>query len=242
MFLETVCSVELWRCSNNDPLACSSVLSRNGWERHSTFVKNVDPYTISAVGLWDQARISTFASCLPLTFYLYLIIQTQGSLWPSTWQILHILHWWPEHASVRNVWCSTTHWASPAMDGSQWLVWQEANWYDIRSMLNFSTLPVSFVSQSGIFVCYHSLLWNVLSGTFKKLVDINFVGAMGPPGGGRNAITPRLSRHFNYLSFTEMEDSSKKKIFSTILGSWMGELKGFKIYFIFLISFSFHIH
>uniref|UniRef100_A0ABM5FKF8 Dynein axonemal heavy chain 1 isoform X2 n=1 Tax=Pogona vitticeps TaxID=103695 RepID=A0ABM5FKF8_9SAUR len=58
-------------------------------------------------------------------------------------------------------------------------------------------------------------------GTFKKLVDINFVGAMGPPGGGRNAVTPRLTRHFNYLSFTEMEDSSKKMIFSTILGSWM---------------------
>uniref|UniRef100_A0A8C3HT11 Dynein axonemal heavy chain 1 n=1 Tax=Chrysemys picta bellii TaxID=8478 RepID=A0A8C3HT11_CHRPI len=54
-------------------------------------------------------------------------------------------------------------------------------------------------------------------GIFKNLVDINFVCAMGPPGGGRNAITARLTRHFNYLSFTEMEDSSKKKIFSTIL-------------------------
>lgn len=54
-------------------------------------------------------------------------------------------------------------------------------------------------------------------------MDINFVCAMGPPGGGRNAITPRLTRHFNYLSFVEMDEVSKKCIFSTILRSWMGE-------------------
>uniref|UniRef100_A0AAZ3Q3C2 Dynein heavy chain 1, axonemal n=1 Tax=Oncorhynchus tshawytscha TaxID=74940 RepID=A0AAZ3Q3C2_ONCTS len=59
-------------------------------------------------------------------------------------------------------------------------------------------------------------------GTFKHLVDINFACAMGPPGGGRNPITQRFTRHFNFLSFTEMEDASKKKIFSTILGNWMG--------------------
>ena len=53
-------------------------------------------------------------------------------------------------------------------------------------------------------------------------MDINFVCAMGPPGGGRNAITPRLTRHFNYLSFAEMDEVSKKRIFSTILGSWVG--------------------
>ncbi|KAM6256563.1 LOW QUALITY PROTEIN: dynein axonemal heavy chain 1 [Porphyrio hochstetteri] len=63
-------------------------------------------------------------------------------------------------------------------------------------------------------------------GAFRKLVDINFVCAMGPPGGGRNAVTPRLTRHFNYLSFTEMEDSSKKTIFCTVLGSWMAGLLG----------------
>ncbi|XP_054992649.1 dynein axonemal heavy chain 1 [Sorex araneus] len=67
-------------------------------------------------------------------------------------------------------------------------------------------------------------------GAFKKLVDINFVCAMGPPGGGRNPITPRLTRHFNYLSFTEMEEVSKKRIFSTILDSWMGGLLGEKSY------------
>ncbi|XP_068109284.1 dynein axonemal heavy chain 1 [Hyperolius riggenbachi] len=58
-------------------------------------------------------------------------------------------------------------------------------------------------------------------GVFKKLVDINFLCAMGPPGGGRNPVSPRLTRHFNYLSFTEMSDSSKSRIFSSILGSWM---------------------
>uniref|UniRef100_A0A6I8PKH9 Dynein axonemal heavy chain 1 n=1 Tax=Ornithorhynchus anatinus TaxID=9258 RepID=A0A6I8PKH9_ORNAN len=65
-----------------------------------------------------------------------------------------------------------------------------------------------------------------LIGSFRQLVDINFVCAMGPPGGGRNAITPRLTRHFNYLSFTELDDNSKKTIFSTILGCWIGESQG----------------
>uniref|UniRef100_A0A3Q3IZZ6 Dynein, axonemal, heavy chain 1 n=1 Tax=Monopterus albus TaxID=43700 RepID=A0A3Q3IZZ6_MONAL len=58
-------------------------------------------------------------------------------------------------------------------------------------------------------------------GTFKNLVDINFACAMGPPGGGRNPITQRFTRHFNFLSFTEIEDVNKKTIFSTILGSSM---------------------
>uniref|UniRef100_A0A8D3C1H3 Dynein, axonemal, heavy chain 1 n=1 Tax=Scophthalmus maximus TaxID=52904 RepID=A0A8D3C1H3_SCOMX len=60
-------------------------------------------------------------------------------------------------------------------------------------------------------------------GTFKHLVDINFACAMGPPGGGRNPITQRFTRHFNFLSFTEMDHGSKKRIFSTILGNWMGD-------------------
>ena len=47
---------------------------------------------------------------------------------------------------------------------------------------------------------------------------------MGPPGGGRNPVTARLMRHFNLISFTELEEDSQFKIFGTILKSWTGEL------------------
>ncbi|CAH0663656.1 unnamed protein product [Spodoptera exigua] len=57
-------------------------------------------------------------------------------------------------------------------------------------------------------------------GDFMTLVDVGIVAAMGPPGGGRNPVTMRLMRHFHYISFTEMEYSSKYGIFYTILKSW----------------------
>ncbi|KAJ3073482.1 Dynein heavy chain 1, axonemal [Podochytrium sp. JEL0797] len=58
-------------------------------------------------------------------------------------------------------------------------------------------------------------------GKFMELVDITYVCGMGPPGGGRNPITQRMTRHFNLLSFVEMEDESLQRIFSTILGSFL---------------------
>ncbi|XP_052086994.1 dynein axonemal heavy chain 1-like isoform X4 [Mytilus californianus] len=64
-------------------------------------------------------------------------------------------------------------------------------------------------------------------GDFRNLVDVNFCCAMGPPGGGRNPISARLLRHFNFIAFTEMEDSSKRKIFGSIFKSWVDtELMG----------------
>ncbi|VDD79452.1 unnamed protein product [Mesocestoides corti] len=57
-------------------------------------------------------------------------------------------------------------------------------------------------------------------GTFKNIVDVNFLAALCPPGGGRNPITQRLLRHFNYLGFNELEESSLMTIFSTIITSW----------------------
>ena len=31
------------------------------------------------------------------------------------------------------------------------------------------------------------------------------LSAMGPPGGGRTFITPRLIRHFNVIAYTELD-------------------------------------
>ena len=59
-------------------------------------------------------------------------------------------------------------------------------------------------------------------GAFRNLVDVNFLCAIGPAGGGRNPTTPRLLRHFNFISFPELEESSKATIFCSILGAWLG--------------------
>lgn len=56
---------------------------------------------------------------------------------------------------------------------------------------------------------------------FRSIIDIQLVASMGPPGGGRNPITPRLVRHFNVIGYAELGDDSKRAIFSTILGNFL---------------------
>mmetsp|Transcript_3151 Transcript_3151/g.13662 ORF Transcript_3151/g.13662 Transcript_3151/m.13662 type:complete len:4229 (-) Transcript_3151:2367-15053(-) len=56
---------------------------------------------------------------------------------------------------------------------------------------------------------------------FRTLQDMIIVGCMGPPGGGRNPVSNRMLRHFNFLSFTDMSDESSIRIFDTILKSYL---------------------
>jgi dynein heavy chain len=49
------------------------------------------------------------------------------------------------------------------------------------------------------------------------LVDVQLLCAMGPPGGGRNSITPRMMRHFSILCVSDFSSSDIKQIFLTIV-------------------------
>jgi dynein heavy chain len=55
--------------------------------------------------------------------------------------------------------------------------------------------------------------------TFTEIVDISFIAAQGPAGGGRNPITPRFLRHFNQIHQTELEFSSLQAIFTVIVAN-----------------------
>ena len=56
---------------------------------------------------------------------------------------------------------------------------------------------------------------------FRKLTDIIIMSAMGPPGSGRTFITPRILRHFNIITYTNLEDDDVKKIFTTMLKAFL---------------------
>ena len=52
---------------------------------------------------------------------------------------------------------------------------------------------------------------------FHRIIDMQFVAAMGPPGGGKTRITQRYVRHFNVINFVPFDADSLRSIFGTIM-------------------------
>jgi dynein heavy chain, axonemal len=63
----------------------------------------------------------------------------------------------------------------------------------------------------------HSGWFDIKEKIFRTLIDVVFVSAMGPPGGGRSDVTPRFLRHFNLVSVTEFEPDTMTSIFVAIM-------------------------
>ncbi|KAJ7552701.1 hypothetical protein O6H91_06G065600 [Diphasiastrum complanatum] len=59
--------------------------------------------------------------------------------------------------------------------------------------------------------------WYGRDNAFREIVDVIFLSAMGPPGGGRNFVTQRYLRHFNTVVIAQVGEDSLSLIFSTIL-------------------------
>ena len=51
----------------------------------------------------------------------------------------------------------------------------------------------------------------------KEVIDLDFIAAMGPAGGGRNPVTPRLLRHFNIVSINNFSQAVLLRIFGSLM-------------------------
>ena len=62
----------------------------------------------------------------------------------------------------------------------------------------------------------HKGWYNRKDQQFMKIENILILTALGPPGGGKTTITPRIVRHFNMMNTNELDSKTVSHIFSSI--------------------------
>jgi dynein heavy chain len=60
---------------------------------------------------------------------------------------------------------------------------------------------------------------------FLTIEDLIIVAAGGPPGGGRQDVPERLLRHYNMLTYTDLQNESISQIFTTILAAFFSSFQ-----------------
>lgn len=58
-----------------------------------------------------------------------------------------------------------------------------------------------------------------------QIVDTSLIVLAAPPEGGRNKLTPRFTRHFNILNFSEARNTSIGRIFNTITSNYLQDFE-----------------
>lgn len=69
--------------------------------------------------------------------------------------------------------------------------------------------------------------WYGRDSAFRQLLDVQFLAAMAPPGGGRAYVTNRFLRHFSSVALTPADGPALATIFQTILDWHLSAQRGY---------------
>jgi len=81
--------------------------------------------------------------------------------------------------------------------------------------------PIEILRQMFVSTPFGLGWYDRKSWEFRQLIDIHMLAAMCPPGGGKNDVTDRYSRHFNLIFVTPFDDESLNRIFTTVVNKFM---------------------